>query len=62
MRVLMLAGVDTRGGWGIGAGLYGAGVLRFFGCNLAYSSRPLTEVIGDRVNAFAVTCSAVFPL
>jgi hypothetical protein len=62
MRVLVLGGVDTRGGWGIGAGLYGAGVLRFLGCNPAYSSRPLTEVIGDRVNTFAVTCSAMFPL
>jgi hypothetical protein len=62
MRLWMLGGVDTRGGWGIGAGLYGAGALRFLGCNPAYSSRPLTQVIGDRVDTFAVTCSAMFPL
>ena len=62
MRPWLIGGVDTRGGWGIGAGLYGAGALEFLGCNPAYSSRPLTEVIGDRVETFAVTCSAVFPL
>jgi hypothetical protein len=62
MRLWMLGGVDTRGGWGIGAGLYGAGPLRFLGCNPAYSSRPLTQVIGDRVDMFAVTCSAMLPL
>jgi hypothetical protein len=62
MRLWVLGGVDTRGGWGIGAGLYGAGPLRFLGCNPAYSSRPLTQVIGDRVDAFAVTCTAMFPL
>jgi hypothetical protein len=62
MRLWVLGGADTRGGWGIGAGLYGAGALRFLGCNPAYSSRPLTRVIGDRVDTFAVTCSAMLPL
>ena len=62
MRLWILGGADTQGGWGIGAGLYGAGALRFLGCNPGYSSRPLTQVIGDRVNTFAVTCTAMFPL
>jgi hypothetical protein len=34
----------------------------FLGCNPAYSSRPLTQVIGDRVDTFAVTCGEMFPL
>jgi hypothetical protein len=62
MQPSVLAGTDTRGGWGIGAGLYGAGVLRFLGCNPAYSSRPLVEVIGHRVDTFAITCTAMIPL
>lgn len=62
VRLWMLAGTDTRGGWGIGAGLYGEGVLRFLGCNPAYSSRPLVDVIGHRVDAFAITCTAMIPL
>jgi hypothetical protein len=62
LRVVALGGVDTRGGWGLGAGLYGQGPLSFVGCNPAFSSRPLTEFIGERVDAAAVTCSVMFPL
>ena len=62
MQSWVLGGVDTRGGWGVGAGLYGQGPLRFLGCNQVYSSRPLTEFLGDRVDAFAITCSVLLPL
>jgi len=57
----VIGGVDTNGGWGVGAGLYGQGPLRFLGCNQAFSSRPLTEFLGERVEALAVTCSAMAP-
>ena len=62
MRVWLLGGVDTRGGWGVGGGLYGNGPLKPFGCNPAYSSRPLADFIGDRVKLFAITCSVMVPL
>jgi hypothetical protein len=62
VRPWILGGVDTRGGWSLGAGLYGQGPLRFLGCNQAYSSRPLVEFLGDRVNVLAVTCSVLLPL
>lgn len=62
LTLTLLAGVDTAAGWGIGAGLYGQGPLAFLGCNPAYSSRPLTRAIGDRVGVLAVTCSAWLPL
>lgn len=61
LQLWLLAGGDTAGGWGMGAGLYGQSRLQFLGCNTAYSSRPLTEVIGNRVEVFAVTCSAWLP-
>jgi len=62
VRPWVLGGVDTRGGWGVGGGLYGQGPLAFLSCNQAYSSRPLTQFLGDRVDVFAITCSAVIPL
>jgi hypothetical protein len=62
MRPWLLGGVDTHGGWGVGLGIYGEGALRFLGCNPAYSSRPLTRVLGDRVDTVAVTCTAMMPL
>jgi len=62
VRPWLLGGVDTRGGWGVGGGLYGQGPLAFLSCNQAWSSRPLTRFIGDRVGALAVTCSAMAPL
>jgi hypothetical protein len=62
VSVAALAGVDTRGGWGVGAGVYGRGPLAFAACNQAYSSRPLVEFLGDRVTALAVTCSLIVPL
>lgn len=62
LRPWVLGGVDTRGGWGAGLGLYGEGLLRFAGCNGAYSQRPLTAYLGDRVEAIAVTCSVMLPL
>jgi len=62
LRVYVIGGADTNGGWGIGAGLYGNGVLEFLSCNPAYSSRPLAESLGDRVDIWAATCSVAFPL
>jgi hypothetical protein len=60
--VSMLGGVDTRGGWGLGTGIFGRGKLAFLGCNQAYSSRPLTQYLGNRVAALAITCSLMLPL
>jgi len=62
LRVYVIGGVDTNGGWGIGAGLYGNGVMEFLSCNPAYSSRPLAESLGDRVDIWAATCSIAFAL
>ena len=62
MRPWLLGGVDTRGGWGVGGGFYGNGPLRPISCNPAFSSRPLTDFIGDRVEVFAITCSVMVPL
>ena len=62
VRVLLLGGADTNGGFGIGAGLFGQGPLRFLTCNQAYSDRPLTTVLGPRVRALAVTCSVVLAM
>lgn len=59
VRPWLLGGVDTRGGWGVGAGAYGRGWLAPVGCNVAWSSRPITEFLGDRVEAFAATCSVM---
>jgi hypothetical protein len=57
-----LAGVDSRGGWGAGAGVYGRGSLAFLGCNGAYSSRPLTGFIGKATQVLAVTCGVMIPM
>ncbi len=56
-----IGGVDSRGGWGAGLGLYGDGSLRFLGCNGAYSNRPITAYLGPRVETIAVTCSVMLP-
>lgn len=61
VRPWVIGGVDSRGGWGAGAGAYGQGALAPVGCNVAWSSRPITEFLGDRVDAFAVTCSVMAP-
>jgi hypothetical protein len=62
LRVYLIGGVDTDAGWGIGAGLYGNGILEFLSCNPAFSSRPLAKSLGDRVDIWSATCSAVIPL
>lgn len=62
VRPVVLGGVDTRGGWSVGAGLYGQGPLAFPGCNQAYPSRPLVEFLGERAEALAITCSVLLPL
>ena len=61
MRVVVIGGVDTDGGWGIGPGLYGNGPLEFLSCNPAYSSRPIAKSLGDRVNIWAATCAVAVP-
>lgn len=62
LRVYVIGGADTDGGWGVGSGLYGNGPLEFLSCNPAYSSRPLAKSLGDRVDVWAATCSALVPL
>ncbi len=62
VRPWILGGVDTRGGWGAGLGAYGRGLLRAVGCNAAVSSRPITQYLGNRVEALAFTCSVMVPL
>jgi len=57
MRAVLIAGVDTDAGWGIGAGFYGNGPLEFLSCNPAYSSRPIANSLGDRVDIWAATCA-----
>jgi len=57
MRVVLIAGVDTDAGWGLGAGFYGNGPLEFLSCNPAYSSRPIAKSLGDRVDIWAATCA-----
>jgi len=61
LRLYVIGGVDTNAGWGIGAGLYGNGPLELFSCNPAYSSRPLAQSLGDRVNVWAATCAVAVP-
>jgi hypothetical protein len=61
MRVVVIGGIDTDAGWGIGAGLYGNGPLEFLSCNPAYSSRPIAKSLGDRVNIWAATCAVAVP-
>ncbi len=62
LRVYVIGGADTDGGWGIGPGLYGNGILGFLSCNPAYSSRPIAKSLGDRVINWSATCAAVVPL
>ncbi len=62
LRVYAIGGVDTDAGWGVGAGLYGNGVLQMLSCNPAYSSRSLAKSLGDRVDIWAATCSVALPL
>lgn len=61
VRPYVISGVDTNGGWGLGAGIYGNGILEAFSCNPAYSSRPLAQSLGDRVDIWAATCAAAVP-
>ena len=61
LRVYVIAGVDTEAGWGLGAGLWGNGAWEFLSCNPAYSSRPRATSLGDRVDVWSATCSAVVP-
>jgi hypothetical protein len=61
LRVNVIAGVDTEAGWGLGAGLWGNGAWEFLSCNPAYSSRPRAKSLGDRVDVWSATCSAVVP-
>lgn len=62
LRLYVIGGADTAGGWGVGAGLWGNGILEFASCNPGYSSRPLAKSLGDRVEVWAATCSIAVPL
>ncbi len=62
LRVYLIGGTDTDGDWGMGAGLYGNGVLEFLSCNPAHSSRPLAKSLGDRVDIWSATCSLAVAL
>lgn len=61
VRPYLIGGVDTNGGWGLGSGIYGNGVLEFISCNPAYSSRPLARSLADRVDIWAATCAVMVP-
>ena len=61
VRLSLIGGVDTNGGWGLGSGIYGNGILQVFSCNPAYSSRPRAESLGDRVDIWAATCAVMVP-
>jgi hypothetical protein len=61
VRPYLIGGVDTNGGWGLGAGIYGNGMLEAFSCNPAYSSRPLADSLGNRVDIWAATCAVGVP-
>ena len=61
LRLYVIGGADSNGGWGIGSGLYGNGPLEFLTCNPAYSSRPLAKTLGDRVDVWAATCAVSVP-
>ena len=61
VRPYLIGGVDTNGGWGLGSGIYGNGVLGFLSCNPAYSSRPLARSLADRVDIWAATCAVMVP-
>jgi len=61
VRPYLIGGVDTDGGWGLGSGIYGNGILEAFSCNPAYSSRPIAESLGHRVDIWAATCAVMLP-
>ena len=61
VRLYVIAGADTNGGWGIGPGIYGNGPLQFLSCNPAYSSRPITGSLGSRLDVWAASCSITIP-
>ncbi len=61
MRFVLITGVDTDGGWGLGGGFYGNGPLEFLSCNPAYSSRPIAKSLGNRVDVWAATCAVALP-
>lgn len=61
VRFYVIAGVDTNAGWGAGPGIYGNGPLQFLSCNPAYSSRPITESLGKRLDVWAASCSITVP-
>jgi hypothetical protein len=60
-RIYLIGGADTNGGWGLGSGIYGNGILEFLSCNPAYSSRPLAKSLGHRVDIWSATCAAMVP-
>jgi len=61
MRLFVVGGVDTQGGWGIGVGLFGHGPLEFMGCTPSYSSRPRAPALGDRTDIWSATCGVQVP-
>jgi hypothetical protein len=61
LRLFVVGGVDTQGGWGIGLGLFGHGPLEFVGCTPSYSSRPRTPALGDRTDIWSATCGVQVP-
>jgi hypothetical protein len=62
VRLVVVAGVDTDGGWGLGGGINGNGPLQMLSCNPAYSSRRRAPSIGDRVDTWSATCGVIWPL
>jgi hypothetical protein len=60
LQVWSISGIDTDTGWGLGVGLVGNGPINFLACNGGYSSRPLSPSIGNRVDIWAVNCTAAF--
>jgi hypothetical protein len=62
VRLVVISGIDTNRGWGLGAGLSGNGPLQFLSCNPGYSSRPLAPSLGRRVDIWSATCSVVWGL
>jgi hypothetical protein len=59
--LVVVGGVDSQGGWGIGVGIFGNGPLQFVGCSPSYSSRPRAPALGDRVDIWSATCGAQLP-
>jgi len=61
VHLFVVGGVDTQGGWGVGLGIFGNGVLEFLGCTPSYSSRPRTPALGDRTEIWSATCGVQVP-